>query len=566
MATLAEELRIKMTADASGVVKESKKAEKALKGTAREAEKASKKVTASGESMIDTMDGVKNSFERVRGIATLAVAAVALVSAPILEADDAFKELDATLKVAGSDGGGLAAVQSRVEEVANESGQRFGTMADRVKSSIVSFAGDVEKAMEAAAGSARIDRLELFAPGAAEKAVARIERLFQVPADAVQEMQTAMTVAGVQSGLGLEGVASVLASVGREATRQGVSVDELNTEIIKLGKRGLDAAEAVQVIRGAMQAARPETDSQRDAFASLNLDLSQLGSTAGRLGLIVDTLTRNQMSGMTGVVEEILGSSNDLGVALASQHREWIDTAGAVRVYEEALRGANRAMEESESAADIAVASANKAANGIAAAFARLKEQGPAAAIFGSNIFQQVGEFAQGFNSGGFVPGIGNTDTVPAMLTPGEFVIRKEVAQALGPFLQELNTLGVRPSALFNTPLRGAKVGDEFVLDILGIRKLASDLTGGRARPTVSQTEANKRLSQVAAGMMGALQGLDIPGIQSFNRGGEVQNNNNVTVNLNTHSVDASFVRSQLAPELARILSRGPSLYSRSNR
>ena len=37
-----------------------------------------------------------------------------------------------------------------------------------------------------------------------------------------------------------------------------------------------------------------------------------------------------------------------------------------------------------------------------------------------------------GFNAGGFVPGSGNSDTVPAMLTPGEFVIRKSAAQAFG--------------------------------------------------------------------------------------------------------------------------------------
>ena len=37
-----------------------------------------------------------------------------------------------------------------------------------------------------------------------------------------------------------------------------------------------------------------------------------------------------------------------------------------------------------------------------------------------------------GFASGGFVPGQGNSDTVPAMLTPGEFVIRKKAVQALG--------------------------------------------------------------------------------------------------------------------------------------
>lgn len=36
------------------------------------------------------------------------------------------------------------------------------------------------------------------------------------------------------------------------------------------------------------------------------------------------------------------------------------------------------------------------------------------------------------FASGGFVPGAGNRDTVPAMLTPGEFVIKKSSAESLG--------------------------------------------------------------------------------------------------------------------------------------
>lgn len=37
-----------------------------------------------------------------------------------------------------------------------------------------------------------------------------------------------------------------------------------------------------------------------------------------------------------------------------------------------------------------------------------------------------------GFNSGGLVPGQGNRDTVPAMLSPGEFVIRKSSVQKMG--------------------------------------------------------------------------------------------------------------------------------------
>jgi len=42
--------------------------------------------------------------------------------------------------------------------------------------------------------------------------------------------------------------------------------------------------------------------------------------------------------------------------------------------------------------------------------------------------------------TGGIIPGTGNTDTVPAMLTPGEFVIRKRVVEKFGPtFFAGLN-------------------------------------------------------------------------------------------------------------------------------
>lgn len=47
------------------------------------------------------------------------------------------------------------------------------------------------------------------------------------------------------------------------------------------------------------------------------------------------------------------------------------------------------------------------------------------------------------FASGGFVPGVGNRDTVPAMMTPGEFVIRKSSVKKIGAEnLQKLNNGG----------------------------------------------------------------------------------------------------------------------------
>jgi chromosome segregation ATPase len=44
------------------------------------------------------------------------------------------------------------------------------------------------------------------------------------------------------------------------------------------------------------------------------------------------------------------------------------------------------------------------------------------------------------YASGAFVPGTGITDSVPALLTPGEFVVRKSVAEVYGPMLQNLNS------------------------------------------------------------------------------------------------------------------------------
>jgi len=42
-------------------------------------------------------------------------------------------------------------------------------------------------------------------------------------------------------------------------------------------------------------------------------------------------------------------------------------------------------------------------------------------------------------NSGGGVPGVGNTDTVPAMLTPGEFVVNKDATRKNLPLLKAIN-------------------------------------------------------------------------------------------------------------------------------
>ncbi len=80
------------------------------------------------------------------------------------------------------------------------------------------------------------------------------------------------------------------------------------------------------------------------------------------------------------------------------------------------------------------------------AAFAAVKVGKGVLGMMGS----LAGGKARGFNRGGPVPGVGHTDTVPAMLTPGEFVIRKESAKAIG--MDKLSAL--------NRHNRGGKIAE----------------------------------------------------------------------------------------------------------
>jgi TP901 family phage tail tape measure protein len=103
------------------------------------------------------------------------------------------------------------------------------------------------------------------------------------------------------------------------------------------------------------------------------------------------------------------------------------------------------------------------------------------------------------FAVGGYVPGVGNRDTVPAMLTPGEFVIRKKAVQ----------TIGVNKLQQMNKYAGGGKVpkfasggysDDEWLKEIESIRrkyKLSSQFEIDRMSPTEKKAYED-RLGQIA--------------------------------------------------------------------
>jgi TP901 family phage tail tape measure protein len=130
-------------------------------------------------------------------------------------------------------------------------------------------------------------------------------------------------------------------------------------------------------------------------------------------------------------------------------------------------------------------------------------------ALLALNLAKSVGRLSLGglgaiggrrFASGGFVPGSGNGDTVPAMLTPGEFVIRKSAAQAMGPeALHRINKYAnggpVLGSTLGSSAIRSRVVSqksrdEEFKAgqkinaeDSLSFDKIQIGIDGGKRNP-----------------------------------------------------------------------------------
>jgi hypothetical protein len=64
----------------------------------------------------------------------------------------------------------------------------------------------------------------------------------------------------------------------------------------------------------------------------------------------------------------------------------------------------------------------------------------PPATVRGTPVKKKMfGGFIKKMAAGGFVAGTGMTDKVPALLTPGEFVVNRSAAKSFAPFLNSIN-------------------------------------------------------------------------------------------------------------------------------
>ena len=104
---------------------------------------------------------------------------------------------------------------------------------------------------------------------------------------------------------------------------------------------------------------------------------------------------------------------------------------------------------------------------------------------------QHFGGPVRGFATGGYVPGIGNSDTVPAMLTPGEFVIRKKAVETLG--VSQLNRLNNRTQKFKDGGLAVLQTDDAKYGGLFAQPPQANDQDPGSKVYSISQSKLKQK-------------------------------------------------------------------------
>ena len=125
-------------------------------------------------------------------------------------------------------------------------------------------------------------------------------------------------------------------------------------------------------------------------------------------------------------------------------------------------------------------------------------------------------------NKGGTVPGSGNTDTVPAMLTPGEFVMSKGAVQKYG--VDTLEGLNAAAGGTNKPTLMGGYNEGGFANMT---NTMSTSGSGGYGKRYVSPEEAKERLAAQGMPSMELMDGTVVPnfgkmGVDSFNQGIEM--------------------------------------------
>ncbi len=120
-----------------------------------------------------------------------------------------------------------------------------------------------------------------------------------------------------------------------------------------------------------------------------------------------------------------------------------------------------------------------------------------------------AGSSAKPFATGGVVPGVGNTDSVPTILTPGEIVLNKAASEANAPLLSYLNSLyggvnfapGFNPARQISSPTDGGLVARSLVsgpaIDYKQLAAACANIPAPIVNPSHVMAAANQRAVRI---------------------------------------------------------------------
>lgn len=572
MAVLGEELIVKIGADTTELRAGVEQVKQQTKSLGDQATKTSKQVNTGFKEM-------RSSVLFLRSNILLLTASIAAISAPVLKADDSLKNLAGTAKLFGADGKSLV---NLAKQQGNAFGVSYGTAAKTIQSAIVQ-----QKSLNTAIADMKLaESLSQMGLGGKEEIAGALGGF----AKAFGTTEQAAADLGVQAAkLGGDFLATMNAATQMKPQIDAakMSVTSFMEAMASLQSAGNSPEQALTLISTLMDGVRNKSEGVAELFNSLGIALGPLTLAGGNLNSVLSLLVTNLQNFPQATAAALGGSQAfaDMLAGMAASGQSFGQNAGAIQagmgqIAEATAASASSMKSLEESAAVVANFVTDKLAPAfdlVAGKISWIKDQLDnlevpsifSAISSGKKILDLASQVdsMDGYAMGGKVGGIGVGDTVPAMLTPGEFVIKKEIAEKMQPFLSRLNAGGIDPSALWNTSLAGTRVGGDWLLSLLGIDRkiglrgeIVSALTPGIS-------DKQRELSAIASAMRREVVG--------FSGGGPVGNptpshsttiEGGVNINVTGSQFSQAMIRRQLVPMVEREISNRRSRYRRSAR
>ena len=200
------------------------------------------------------------------------------------------------------------------------------------------------------------------------------------------------------------------------------AIQLLSEGLGRLDPRDISFSNIVEELGGFRQIGKVIPLIQQFATAQRALGVANAGQASlAEDAAIAQLSLANQIS---KVREEFLGLFREIGGSDSFQTiaKGALGLASALIKIADSVKGVLPVL------AIVGAAKGLSAVTQFTAGFAGGIQRGGGARGFGS----RLSGAPSGFATGGLVPGQGNRDTVPAMLTPGEFVIRKKAVETIG--------------------------------------------------------------------------------------------------------------------------------------